>query len=199
MVEAPITQRVPTEAIRFQPDAHRGCGYYAAQNLYLSAGLEPPTVDEMHRVVASAVPVRDDDSLTPADLMALLCLLRFPAMFALGIVPAGKSARDVLPQLLDAGCLLLVVFSYLRGDHLLNHAVVAESWSDAGLHVLCSSGEWNEGIAVAWQYPPLQHRPPTPSHGCRMIVPWETSDYEATWDGVGAVGINRMFICIVPS
>jgi hypothetical protein len=190
--------KIPVESIRRQTDDERDCAFFAIQNLYVWAVLEPPTLEDMRSAAHACYTTAPDHmGLTVTDQMMLLQQLRCPLLLAVAIVPNDADVRRYFPTVLDAGCALLVGYFYTYGGTAYGHSVVAESWSDEGLSVLCSGSPAQEGKVVEWDAQPsapapLDARP----HGCRNIVPWRTiADADKIVAGLApARGINRTFI-----
>lgn len=197
--------RLPTECIRRATDNERDCGLYALINLYLVCGLQPPTVEAMHAILAQQY-VTDPYNLgTPPELqLLLLAEMQFPRLVSCAWIPPNLTARDCFPPLIDAGCVLVIGYFVRYGKKLLGHSVVTESWDERGVGVICSASPIYDGQLVQWDITNWEPPPAQPNewaHGNRHIVPWLTQE-RSPWAGFldePNLGIARTFLIIHPA
>jgi hypothetical protein len=195
---------VPVEQIRRQLHPEKDCGFYAIQNLYVWAGLEPPTIAAMHGLCREQYMTAPEHlGIRSADQLSLLYELRFPLVVAFGVMPPEQSARDCFPHFLDEGCALLFGYNYVYNGQEWGHSAVGESWTEEGVEVLCSGSPKWHGTIIEWNSDDdddggaLDSRP----HGCKNTVPFDTQPF-GSWMSQGAgvlTGIRREFIIAWPT
>ncbi len=184
--------KVSVKKIHRQPNPWADCGLYALMNLYVWAGLEPPTVESIQRLAPAGTAV------TTIDQLKILAELHFPAVLSFGVMSAQQSARDCFPPLIDIGCGIVFGYKHIYNGQLWGHSVVAESYTGEGITVLCSASPKNEGTIVKWIDEGPEEIDDPRDYGNRNIVPWETISYESY---VGestdpATGIARDYVIV---
>jgi hypothetical protein len=197
---------VPVESIRRQPNEERDCAFVAIQNLYVWAGLEPPTLERMREAARLCYTTQAmQGGLTTTEQMMLMQEMNCPLLLAVGFVPLGREIREYFPPLLDAGCGLLMGYFFRSNGIFYGHSVVAESWDETGLTVLCSASPRWEGTVLEWDSTEdlsavLADERTYGNQGNRSIVPWRTMPDPNLIEALSAppLGIRRDFIIAWP-
>jgi hypothetical protein len=194
---------VATVDIKKQSDSESGCAFYAIQNLYVWAGLTPPPIDDIARMANQLYTTEPSTlGISIVEAMALLGLLEFPLILALAVIPRDLSAREVFPMFLDQDCGLFMVYDFHVNGKRYGHAVVAETWSEQGVKVICSSDPKNQDGVLSWEYEGPEMPDTSLPHGNKNTIPWRTQGYStlmSTTDETNRIGICRAFIVAWPS
>ena len=190
-VEAPLVPVEILENIIYQPDdALTDCAYYATANLCVRLGMPAPPI---WRMKALWKPHDWRDGVTTPEALAILCELNVPGLCAIGFIPHGLTARDVIPPLLEAGWQLLLGIAWVtelkqEGADLMGEPTLAgmKTWV---AHSVIPYGYDEDGldVIVGWHGMPV-HK-----------IKWSTMP-SLDWKKLQnqQYGISREFVMVMP-